>query len=86
MADVDEVARALLAETKGLVQETRDDVKGLREEVTDLGRRFVSFDTWRQRNAQVDDAIGNLNRELLSRRVPWTSVAAVVIAAVALIR
>lgn len=83
---MDEVARALLAETKGLVQETRDDVKGLREEVGDMGKRFVSVDTWRQRNLQVDDAIGNLNRELLARKVPWTSVAAVVIAAVALIR
>lgn len=86
MADVDEVARALLGEMKELVQETRDDVKGLREEVGEMGKRFVSVDTWRQRNLQVDDAIGNLNRELLSRRVPWTSVAAVVIAAVALIR
>lgn len=86
MADVDEVARALLGEMKELVQETRDDVKGLREEVGEMGKRFVSVDTWRQRNAQVDDALGNLNRELLSRRVPWTSVAAVVIAAVALIR
>ena len=83
---MDEVARAVLGEVKDLVAETRDDVKGLRDEVGEMGKRFVSFDTWRQRNLQVDDALGNLNRELLSRKVPWTSVAAVVIAAVALIR
>lgn len=86
MAEVDEVARAVLNEVKGLVAETRDDVKGLREQLADADRRFVSMSTWRQRNSQVDDAIGNLNRELLQRRVPWTSVAAVVIAGVALIR
>lgn len=86
MADVDEVARALLGEVKDLIVETRGDVKELRDEVGEMGKRFVSVDTWRQRNAQVDDALGNLNRELLARKVPWTSVAAVVIAAVALIR
>lgn len=83
---MDEVARAILTEVKDVVAETRTDVKDLREEVGEIGKRFVSVDTWRQRNAQVDDAIGNLNRELLARKVPWTSVAAVVIAAVALIR
>jgi hypothetical protein len=83
---VDDVARALLGEVKDLVVETRGDVKELRDEVGEMGKRFVSVDTWRQRNIQVDDALGNLNRELLARKVPWTSVAAVVIAAVALIR
>lgn len=86
MAEVDEVARAVLGEVKDLVTETREDVKSLRDEVGEIGKRFVSVETWRQRNSQVDDAIGNLNRELLQRRVPWTSVAAVVIAGVALFR
>ncbi len=86
MTEVDEVARALLGSISERVDETREDVKELRKEVAATTHEYVPVGTWRQRNEQVDDALGNLNRELLARRVPWTSVAAVVIAGVALFR
>lgn len=45
----------------------------------------VSRNEWEQRNGYVDSRFGDMDKELAARRVPWTSVGALVIASAVLI-
>jgi hypothetical protein len=65
--------------------EVRDEVRGLRGETVSRGE-------WMQRNAYVDmkfdsqgSDISEIRTDLASRRAPWWSVAAVVVAAAAVL-
>ena len=67
------------------LDDLRDDVKGLREELRASTANVVSRGEWVQRNAHVDGKfdtqgreIGQLRTELASRRTPWPAVAGAV--------
>ncbi|CAI9386094.1 hypothetical protein [Microbacterium sp. T2.11-28] len=76
-----------LAVIASRLDDVRDDISGLRSDVTRFSTLHVTRGEWEQRNNYSDTRfaglgreIGDLRSELGSRRAPWWSVAAIVIA------
>ena len=76
-----------LAVVVARLDDLRGDVAGLRREVRDAGTQMVSRGEWGQRNAHVDTRlstlgreVGDLSRDVESRRAPWWSTLAVALA------
>lgn len=73
-------------------EEVRDDLRELREAVTNLSRGTVTRTEWELRNTHVDSKfraqgreIGDLRAELRAKRQPWTAVASSLVAVAALV-
>lgn len=80
-----------LAVVVSRIDDLREDIAQLRAEATSNRDTLVSRGEWGQRNQHVDTRlnshgreIGDLRAELRARRLPWPSVLAAVLAAVAL--
>lgn len=74
------------------LDDLREDVKGLRLQLTSQGTTFVPKDVWLQRNEHVTTElrnqgreIGDLRSEVRSRRLPWTQVVTTVTSVIAIL-
>lgn len=81
-----------LAVVAARLDDVRTDIAEMRTEVRQAAQHAVSRGEWGQRNEHVNSRlqelgreIGQLRTELASRRAPWWSVAAVLVAAAALV-
>lgn len=76
-----------LAVVVARLDDLRTDVASMRREVREAGASMVGRGEWGQRNAHVDTRLGTLGREVgelrrdvESRRAPWWSTLAVTLA------
>lgn len=66
------------------VKSMKDTLTELRDEVRKERDNHVSRNEWEQRNKTIDERFAAIIADTASRRVPWTGVAAILIAAGAL--
>lgn len=83
MSDEQQLA-ATLAVAISRIDDLREDIAGLRTDLSDIRTSHVTRGEWEQRNNFSDSKfhsigreVGDLRAELNSRRAPWWSVVAV---------
>lgn len=88
MGDLMPEDSATLAVVVARLDDMRSDFNSLREEVRKSSENYVSRGEWGQRNDHVDTRlnslgreVGDLRRDMDSRRAPWWSVWAVALSA-----
>lgn len=89
LSAADHVAIATLATEMRYIRQSLDEI---RQDVKTIGPAHVTRNEWMQRNdvvdgkfTDVDKRITGIVTDLASKRVPWTSIAAIVISAAVLI-
>lgn len=84
--------RVTLAVVVSRLDDLREDLRELRDELSQQRGQTVARTEWEMRNAHVDSKfaghgreIGQLRADLAARRQPWTSVASALVAVAALL-